>query len=80
MDKSRSSPFQLHQIAASPASTTIIVNDKNDEQAVLISLSDYQNIEETSYLLRTPANRAHLEKSLENVREGKLVGFPVEDL
>jgi antitoxin YefM len=59
---------------------TIIINDKNDEQAVLISLSDYQNIEETSYLLRSPANRAHLEASLKNVREGKLVSFPVEDL
>jgi antitoxin YefM len=59
---------------------TIIINDKNDEQAVLISLSDYQSIEETSYLLRAPANRAHLERSLENAREGKLVSFPVDDL
>ncbi|MBN1662322.1 MAG: type II toxin-antitoxin system prevent-host-death family antitoxin [Deltaproteobacteria bacterium] len=59
---------------------TIIINDKNDEQAVLISLRDYQNIEETAYLLRSPANRAHLKKSLENVREGKLVSYPVEVL
>jgi len=59
---------------------TIIISNKNDAPAVLISLDDYQNIEETAYLLRSPTNRAHLEISLKNVREGKLVSFPVEDL
>ena len=59
---------------------TVIVNGKGDEQAVLISFEDYQNMEETAYLLRSPANRAHLERSLKNAQEGKLVTFPVEDL
>jgi len=58
----------------------IILSNESSEQAVLISLEDYQNMEETAYLLRTSANRAHLEKSLQNVRDGKLVTFPVEDL
>ncbi len=58
----------------------IIVSNKSDDQAVLISLEDYQTLEETAYLLRTPANRAHLEKSLEQVKAGKLVTMPVEDL
>ena len=62
------------------AEPTIIVNNESDEQAVLISLEDYQNMEETAYLLRSPANRAHLEKSLRNIQEGNLVDFPVEDL
>ncbi|MDO9585690.1 MAG: type II toxin-antitoxin system prevent-host-death family antitoxin [Syntrophales bacterium] len=59
---------------------TIIVSNKDDAQAVLISLDDYQNMEETAYLLRSPANREHLERSLKNVREGKLVSYPAEDL
>lgn len=59
---------------------TIIVGDENEEQAVLISLEDYRSIEETAYLLRSPANRAHLERALKNVEEGKLVTFPTEDL
>jgi antitoxin YefM len=59
---------------------TIIVSNENDEQAVLVSLEDYQSMEETSYLLRSPANRAHLKESLKEVREGKLVTFPIEDL
>ncbi|MFH1147497.1 MAG: type II toxin-antitoxin system prevent-host-death family antitoxin [Pseudomonadota bacterium] len=62
------------------AEPTIIVGDENEEQAVLISLEDYRSIEETAYLLRSPANRAHLERSLKNVEEGKLATFPAEDL
>jgi len=58
----------------------IIVSNKDNEQAVLISLEDYQSMEETAYLLRTPANRAHLEESLQEAREGKLVTYPAEDL
>lgn len=59
---------------------TIIVSNENNEQAVLISLEDYQNMEETAYLLRSPANRAHLEESLQNIEDGKLVTFPLDDL
>jgi antitoxin YefM len=59
---------------------TIIVSNESNDQVVLLSLEDYQNLEETAYLLRSPANRAHLEKSLKNVKDDKLVTFPVEDL
>lgn len=62
------------------AEPTIIVNGRSKKQVVLISYEEYQTMEETAYLLRSPANRAHLEKSLQNVRDGKLVSFPVEDL
>jgi antitoxin YefM len=62
------------------AEPTIIVRNDTGEQAVLISLEDYQDMEETAYLLRSPANRAHLEKSIQNIEDGKLVSFPVEEL
>ena len=58
----------------------IIVSNQSEEQAVLVSLEDYQAMEETSYLLSSPANRAHLEKSLKQAQNGKLVAFPTEDL
>ena len=70
----------LIQDVCNNAEPTIIVSDESGEQAVLISLEDYQNLEETAYLLRTPANRAHLERSLQNLKDGKLVSFPVDDL
>jgi antitoxin YefM len=59
---------------------TIIVSNESNDQVVLLSLEDYQNLEETAYLLSSPANRAHLEKSMQNVKDGKLVSFPVKDL
>ena len=59
---------------------TVIVNRESRDQAVLISISDYQSLEETAYLLRTPANRAHLERSLKDVRDGKLTTLSPEDL
>ena len=62
------------------AEPTIIVSSRNKNQAVLISYEEYQTMEETAYLLRSPANRTHLEKSLRNVREGKLVPCPVDKL
>jgi antitoxin YefM len=58
----------------------IIVSNQSEEQAVLISLEDFQAMEETAYLLSSPANRAHLARSLEQSKTGKLVTFPVEDL
>ena len=58
----------------------VIVSNQTEEQAVLISLEDYQAMEETAYLLSSPANRAHLEKSLKQAKDGKLVPFAIEDL
>lgn len=52
---------------------------RTKEQAVLISIEDFQAIEETAYLLSVPANRAHLERSLRQVTEGKLVDFPMDN-
>jgi antitoxin YefM len=58
----------------------LIVSKESSDQAVLISIEDYRSLEETAYLLRTPANRAHLEESLQQVREGKLITVSLEDL
>jgi len=40
---------------------------------------DYDAMEETAYLLGTPANRKHLMKSLKEAEEGKIVNFPADD-
>ena len=58
----------------------VIVSDRSKDRAVLISLEDYQAMEETAYLLSSPANRAHLEKSLNQAQCAKLIDFPAEDL
>jgi antitoxin YefM len=70
----------LIQNVCNNAEPTIIVGSQDEEQAVLISLDDFQAMEETAYLLSSPANRAHLEKSLQEEKDGKFVGFSIEDL
>ncbi len=70
----------LIQAVCKNSEPAVILSSRSKDQAVLISLEDYQAMEETAYLLRTPANRRHLEKSLKEAQSGKLVTFPTEDL
>jgi antitoxin YefM len=71
---------ELIQNVCKNAEPTIIVGSKDEEQAVLVSLDDFQAMEETAYLLGSSANRAHLEKSLQEAKDGKFVEFSTEDL
>ena len=57
----------------------IIVGSRTKDQAVLISIEDFQAMEETAYLLSAPANRAHLERSLKQAAEDKLVDYRPND-
>ena len=70
----------LIQDVCNNSEPAIIVSSKSKEQAVLMSLADYEAMEETAYLLRSPANREHLMRSLKEAEEGTLVDFPAEEL
>ena len=47
--------------------------------AVLISLSDYEALEETAYLLRSPANAKHLLESLSQAVAGERQEYPLAE-
>ena len=49
----------------------IIITRKNSRSVVIISLEDYNAIEETAYLLRNPANAANLRESIKQYEKGK---------
>ncbi len=51
-------------------SEEVIVNRKNNENVVIISLNEYNAIKETEYLLQSKNNREHLLASLKELREG----------
>jgi len=51
----------------------VIVNRKNGENVVIISLDKYNSLNETEYLMRSPANRKHLMESMKQLEEGKVV-------
>jgi len=69
----------IHQVCKD-SEPAVIVSNRIDEQAVLISLEDYQAMKKRASLLSSPTNRAHLEKSLKESQSGKLVSFAAEDL
>jgi len=48
----------------------IIVTRKNERSVVIMSLDDYQSMEETSYLLRSPKNATRLLESITELRSG----------
>ncbi len=45
---------------------------QNARPVVLLSLADYQALQETAYLLRNPANAARLARSIADVEAGKV--------
>lgn len=49
----------------------VIITRKNEAAVVMMSLEDYQAMEETTYLLRSPANARHLLDSIAELEAGK---------
>jgi antitoxin YefM len=48
----------------------LYVTSANGEDVVVLSKSDYESMEETFYLLKSPANAARLLKSIEDYENG----------
>lgn len=49
----------------------VIITRKSESPVVMISLDDYQAMEETAYLLRSPANARHLLESIAELESGQ---------
>ena len=49
-----------------------LIKRRDAEDAVVMSLSDYNALQETLYLLSTPANAQHLLESVGQLRRGKV--------
>jgi len=60
------------------ADTTIITR-RNAEDAVIMSLESYNSLMETLHLLRSPANAAHLNKSIAQYRAGQAMQHELID-
>ena len=48
-----------------------VISRRDDADAVLMSLDTFNGLMETVHLLKTPANAAHLARSIEQLRKGK---------
>jgi antitoxin YefM len=49
----------------------VIITRKNQRSVVMISLEDYQALEETAYLLRSPKNARRLLESMTELEAGR---------
>lgn len=51
---------------------TTVINRRDAEDAIVMSLDYYNSLMETVHLLRSPANARHLSKSIDQFRAGKV--------
>lgn len=49
----------------------VVITRKGEASVVMLSLEDYQALEETAYLLRSPANARRLMHAMEQLGAGK---------
>jgi antitoxin YefM len=54
------------------ADVTVISRRDAEGDAVVMSLDHYNSLMETLHLLQSPANAAHLAKSIKQLRDGKV--------
>lgn len=58
----------------------VIITRNRDQAVVMISLEDYESLQETAYLLRSPANAKRLIAAIDDLNKGKVIKKSVADL
>ncbi len=56
-----------------------VISRRDAPDAVVMSLSTFNSLMETVHLLSSPANAAHLARSIEEYRQGKVVEHGLTD-
>ena len=58
----------------------VIITRNRDQAVVMLSLEDYESLQETAYLLRSPANAKRLMDAIEDLNKGKGIQKSIDDL
>ena len=61
-------------------SDVVVITRRKARPVVLMSLDEYNSIQETAYLLRSPANAERLLESIADMRSGNVTAHPLADL
>ena len=51
----------------------VMITRNRDQAVVMLSLAEYESLQETAYLLRSPANAKRLLKSIDSLEGGKRI-------
>jgi antitoxin YefM len=51
----------------------VVITRNRDQAVVMMSLAEYESLQETAYLLRSPANAKRLLASIDAAKRGKLI-------
>jgi antitoxin YefM len=49
----------------------VVITRNRDQAVVMLSLAEYESLQETAYLLRSPANAKRLLRSIASLERGK---------
>lgn len=55
------------------SSDVVVVTRRKSRPVVIMSLDEYNSIQETGYLLRSPVNAERLQESVEDMKKGNVV-------
>ena len=58
----------------------VIITRNRDQAVVMISLEDFESLEETAYLLRSPANARRLLDSISDLKESGGITKSIDEL
>ncbi len=53
--------------------TPVVITRNRDQAVVMLSLAEYESLQETAHLLRSPANAKRLLDSIEAIKSGKVI-------
>jgi antitoxin YefM len=51
----------------------VVITRNRDQAVVMLSLAEYESLQETAHLLRSPANAKRLLDSLDAIKRGRLI-------
>jgi antitoxin YefM len=60
--------------------SAVVITRNRNQAVVMMSLEDYRALEETAYLLRSPANARRLLESIADLENGKGIKKKLSDL
>lgn len=58
--------------------TPVIITRNRDQSVVMLSLEDFESLEETAYLMRSPANAKRLLEAIHALETGKGVAREID--